>query len=285
MKHFDPDLLQTLVTFSDVGTLALTAKIVGRTPSAVTTQMQRLEELAGVPLLKAIGRRRVLTNAGERLLGHARRILAANNEAWLSVSGTEAHGRVGLGIAQDFVEHDLPLILNQFTRTHPRVRTDLRIGRTLELSDDLKAKKIDVLLALRRSVEIDEVAVMRRPMRWLCAKGGLVGTSDDEMPLAVLDPPCIFRDTAINALEANNIPYRLAATSPGLSGVLAAIRAGMAVTVRTSQLVCADVVLAPRGLQLPGLPEAEFSIRVRKDANEAAQRLAAVLAKSLHFVE
>ena len=83
MRAFDPDLLRTLVAFADAGTLAGAGKIVGRTPSALTAQMQRLEDMAGVSLLSAVGRGRVLTNAGERLVMHARRILAANEEAWL----------------------------------------------------------------------------------------------------------------------------------------------------------------------------------------------------------
>lgn len=81
MRHFDPNLLQTLVTFADTGSLVRTAAIVGRTPSAVTAQMQRLEEVAGVALLEAQGRGRALTEAGLLLVGHARRILSAHNDA------------------------------------------------------------------------------------------------------------------------------------------------------------------------------------------------------------
>ena len=102
MKHFGTDLLETLVAFADAGTLARTAEIVGRTPSAVTAQMQRLGEIADVPLLEAVGRRRVLTDAGERLVGHARRILAAEQEALLSLAGAAADGNAGLGLTQDF---------------------------------------------------------------------------------------------------------------------------------------------------------------------------------------
>ncbi|WP_422367520.1 LysR substrate-binding domain-containing protein [Pelagibius sp.] len=275
--------MQTLVAFAETGTLARTAEVVGRTPSAVTAQMQRLEALAGISLLEAAGRRRVLTEAGERLVGHARRILAANREAWLSLAGTAADGRIGLGLTQDFAGGALPPLLNAFARTHPRVRLDLRVGRSLELSKDFAAGRITVLLAARSKVESDEAAVLQEPMRWLCAKDGLAGKPDGTLPLAVLDAPCSFREAALGALEAEAIPYRIASTGPSLAGLYAAVCAGIAVTVRTARSIDGNVVAAPRKLSLPRLPRAEFSLRVRRDAEEPAHRLAELLSSGLRL--
>ena len=280
MKHFDPDLLRTLVAFADAGSLARAAAIVGRTPSAVTTQMQRLEESVGVPLIEAAGRGRALTDAGERLVGHARRILAANNEAWLSITGAAADGRVAIGVTQDFADTDLPALLNLFARSHPRVRIDLRVGRSSELVEQLKEGRVDVLISMRQAATPDELAFIVEPMCWLMARDGLVGPSD-EIPLAVLDPPCGFRDAALQALEKLGKPYRLAATSPSLSGLRAAVRAGIAVTARTARWMGPEIVEVPPHLRLPQLPKAEFSIRVRQGSDEATLRLANVLAEGL----
>ena len=124
---------------------------------------------------------------------------------------------------------------------------------------------------------------MREPMQWLSAVDGLVGWSNGELPVAVLDPPCSFRDATFKALDADGRPYRIAATSPSLSGISAAVRAGIAVTVRTSRWISTGIALAPKALALPRLPKAEFSIRVREDSEEAAGRLAAVLASGLRL--
>src|SRR5258708_26583628 len=102
MTSLDPDLLRTFVAFADAGSLARAAAIVGRTPSAVTAQMQRLEETVGLPILVPAGRGRSLTEAGERLLGHARRILAVNSEAWLSMAGAKPGGPVALRMVPGF---------------------------------------------------------------------------------------------------------------------------------------------------------------------------------------
>lgn len=280
MNHFEPDLLRTLVAFADSGSLARAARIVARTPSAVTAQMQRLEDKLGVPLLEAAGRGRILTEAGERLVGHARRILAANSEAWLSVAGATEDGRLGLGVTQDFADTDLPIFLNQFARSHPRLRIDLRVGRSAELGQQLKHGDVDLLIAMRETARSDEIAIVREKMCWLGAREGLVGRTD-QLPLAVLDPPCGFRDAAIRALEKNNRPFRIAATSASLSGLRAAVRAGLAVTVRTARWTGPDIVQAPRRMRLPSLPSAEFAIRVRDGASDAARTLANALAEGL----
>ncbi len=284
MKNFDPALLETLVAFAETGTLVQAANIVRRTPSAITAQMQRLEEQTGVPLFVAAGRNRILTDAGERLVGHARGILAANREAWLGISGAAADGHIGLGMTQDFVDSGLPSTLNQFARTHPRVRIDLRIGRTVELAEDLSAKRIDVLIAMRRTVEQDEVAVIREKMLWLSASDGLVNSPSNELPVGVLDPPCGFREAALKALGAEQRAYRIAATSPSLSGISAAVRAGIAVTVRTSRWIDKSIKVAPKELGLPDLPEAEFSVRVREGSEAAAYLLADVLTDNLQLM-
>ena len=280
MTSLDPDLLRTFVAFADAGSLARAAAIVGRTPSAVTAQMQRLEETVGLPILVPAGRGRSLTEAGERLLGHARRILAVNSEAWLSMAGAKPDGHVAIGMIQDFADTRLPSHLNVFARSNPRVRLDLHVGRSNDLSEAYKSRKIDILIAIRQGVERDEATVVTEAMHWLSAPGGLVGLND-ELPLAVLDPPCGFRDAALAALERANRRYRIAATSSSVAGLQAAVRAGVAVTVRTARWIGPGIQKASSRLSLPKLPRVEFSLRVHQGSGDASRRLAAVLADGL----
>ena len=281
IKQFNPVLLRTLVAFADTGTLSRAADIVGRTSSAVTAQIQRLEHVAGVPLLEASGRKRVLTYAGERLVGHARRILTANHEAWLSISGTEAKGRVVLGITQDFTGSALPAAVKSFARTHGHMRIDLRVGRSVELFHDFAAGRIDVLVAMRRSIEPDETAIIREPMHWFTATDGLAGVIASPLPIAVLESPCEFRDTALRSLDAAGYPFYIATSSQSLAGLSVAVRAGVAITVRTSRWIQDGIAIAPKELKLPKLPDAEFSIRIHADAADPTRHLADVLVSSL----
>jgi DNA-binding transcriptional LysR family regulator len=284
MKSFDPDLLATLVAFADSGSLAKAAMVVGRTASAVTAQMQRLEECAGIPILVPAGRGRSLTEAGERLVGHARRILAANDDAWRSVANASVDERVAIGMTQDFANAALAADIKLFARSHPRVRLDVRVGRSEDLTEAFTSDRLDIMIALRRAVERDEAAVATEAMLWLCASGGPAGAAE-EVPLALLDPPCSFRDAAVQALDRAGRPYRIVGTSTSLAGLLVALRAGIAVTVRTARWIEPGIEKAPSRLDLPVLPKAEFSLRVRNGVEPAARRLATVLAEGLRRVK
>lgn len=280
MRLIDPDLLRTFVAFVDAGSLARAASVVGRSASAVTAQMQRLEEVVGEPLLVASGRGRALTPAGQEFVAHARRILDANREAWLSLKGARADGRVVLGATQDFSESALPGILRTFARTHPRVRLELRVGRSWELVKALDEGAADVVLAMRTGTPSNEVGILSEPMLWLGAADGLA-TASAELPLAVLDPPCGFRTAAIAALDAAAHSYRIAATSASLSGLRAAVRAGIAVTLRTARWTEPGIVDVSSEMDLPSAPDANFSIRLRYDAGVVARDLSELICGTL----
>lgn len=281
MREFEPDLLKALVAFADTGTLARTAKVVGRTPSAVTAQMQRLEEVAGTALLQPSGRGRMLTDAGERLVAHARAILAAHRQAWASLAAIEPEGRLGIGLTQDFTGAGLTDALGAFARARPRLQLALRVGRSGDLAAQFGAGEIDVMVAMREHVRPDEVATFALPMRWLAARTAALPTAHLPLPLALLDAPCGFRDATLRALEKAGRDYRIAATSATLEGVFAAVRAGIAVTVRTGSRPEEGIAEAPADLALPPLPRVEFSIRVRDGSGPLARNLAEDIARSL----
>ncbi|UVK38028.1 LysR family transcriptional regulator [Mesorhizobium sp. AR10] len=280
MQMLDPDLLKTFLAFVDGGSLAQAASTVGRSPSAVTAQMQRLEEIVGEPLLLPQGRGRGLTPVGEDLIGHARRILSVHSEAWLALKGARADGRVAIGTTQDFADSGLPDLLRAFAVSHPRVRIELRVGRSAELAAALQAGSLDLVIAMRQAATPDEVGVLREPMVWLCSQKGLV-SRQDEVPLALLDPHCGFRDAAIAALDASGRRYRIAAGSASLAGLRTAVNAGIALTLRTARFAHSGIVEAPRDFGLPPVPVAEFAIRLRDGADRPAQDLAALFSGNL----
>lgn len=280
MAYLDPDLLRTFLAFVDSGSLARAAEIVGRTPSAVTSQMQRLTDIVGVQLLETSGRGRVVTPAGEELAGHARRILDLNRQALLSLKGAEAEGRLKLGATQDFAERGLPEQLRLFAKNHPRLRIELRIGRTLELNAALEKGDIDLALAMRIEPSSDEVATIREEMIWVGSTAGLVGAGEP-LPLALLDTPCNFRNAALSALARAKKAYWIAAESQSLSGLRAAVLAGLAVSPRTARWIGDGTVKVDKVLDLPELGFATYAIRMRAEAPPSARDLAVHLADAL----
>ena len=93
----DIDLLRSLVAFADSGSFTKAAGMIGRTQSAVSMQMKRLEEMLGKSLFARDGRDLTLTHDGERMVGYARRMLKLHQEAISSFAEPMLTGLPRLG--------------------------------------------------------------------------------------------------------------------------------------------------------------------------------------------
>ena len=144
---FDLDVLRTYVTGVELGSFAKAADRLGRSTSAVSAQLKKLEEQLGTPVLRKAGRGMLPTAAGEALLGYARRLLELNDEAATAVRGVELAGSVRLGMQEDFAEHILTDVLGRFARAHPRLRIEARVARNAELLEQTAAGRLDLALA------------------------------------------------------------------------------------------------------------------------------------------
>ncbi len=80
LSNVSLDSLRTLVITQDVGGFGRASERLGRTPSAISLQMKRLQDEIGVPLFSKQGRKLLLTEQGEIALRYARRVLELNDE-------------------------------------------------------------------------------------------------------------------------------------------------------------------------------------------------------------
>ncbi|OEZ62162.1 LysR substrate-binding domain-containing protein [Duganella sp. HH105] len=257
---FDLDVLRTFVTGVDLGSFAKAAERLGRSTSAVSAQLKKLEDQLGLPVLRKEGRGMVTTSAGESLLGYARRLLELNDEAATAVRGAELAGSVRLGMQEDFGEHILTEVLGRFARVHPRLRIEACVARNADLMAQLAAGRLELALAWHSDAAPSAPApapapeLARLTMRWIAAADSGAwpawGGGREPLPLVMMDAPCIMRSAALQALDRAGIPWRIAFSSPSLGGVWAAVAAGLGVTVRTA------IGLPPalRALEQPGLP-------------------------------
>lgn len=235
--HFDLDVLRSFVSGIELGSFAKAAERLGRSTSAVSAQLKKLEEQAGKPLLRKAGRGMALTDAGEVMLAYARRLLELNDEAATAVRGGELEGSVRLGLQEDFGETLLPEVLGRFARAHPKVRIEVHIARNVELLSRIEAGRLDLALAWEageRTAHAEHLLTL--PMRWIGAAHerlrGFV-PEVEPLPLVMLESPCLLRTAAIDALDRAGIAWRIAFTSASLAGVWAAVAAGLGLTLRT----------------------------------------------------
>jgi DNA-binding transcriptional LysR family regulator len=281
---FDLDVLRTFVTGVELGSFAKAADRLGRSTSAVSAQLKKLEDQLDAPVLRKAGRGMEPTAAGETLLAYARRLLELNDEAVTALRGADLAGTVRLGMQQDFGEHLLTEVLGRFARAHAQVSIEARVGRNAQLIEQVGAGQLDLALAWDRTGDWPYAHRLGQlPMRWLAGAHVELPAHDHNspLPLVMLDAPCLMRSAAIDALDRAGIAWRIVFTSTSLSGVWAAVAAGLGVTVRTSVGMPAGLRLLDPAM-LPTLPHIGLSLlQSEAQLKPVAQRLREIVLEAV----
>lgn len=272
--NLDLDALRALATAMELGSFAQAAERLGRSPSALSLQMRKLESQTGRILLRKQGRGVALTEAGETLSRYARRMLALNDEAVAALAAPDAAGVVRIGMPQDYAESRLPPLLGAFARAYPAARVEATVERSAALIDMIGRGALDVALVHRRIDALDDEAkgrgvdwafLRRYPVCWIAAADFTVDETEP-LPLSILSPPCPFRDMALAALERAARPWRIAFTGGGPTGAWAAAAAGLGVAVRPMEGAPAGLIDVGGELGLPELPDIELLLATPRGA-------------------
>jgi DNA-binding transcriptional LysR family regulator len=272
MQDLPLELLRTFVATVDSGSMANAARIVGRTPSAVSLQMSRLGELVGHPLFRREGRTQALTRAGELLVPHARDILNASERALAALADERLEGPVRFGTVQDLADAVLPRALADFAHQYPGVTLTVNVAKSASLLEQAISGDLDFAICFRtgRATRV----IRREPMVWL---GHPELASLDPLPLAVLDPPCGYIEAAEAALKRAGRRYNVVLRTPSLLGLRGALEAGLAVGCRTALMRSGTIQVLGQAERLPPLPDIAFAMYVPRPMSPAARRLAAVV--------
>jgi len=262
----DPDLLRAFAFIAEEGSFTRAAERVGRTQSAVSMQVQRLENLLGHKLLqRGKGGAVQLTPHGQFLLARGKEMLALNDDIWTTFHAPTVQGTVRLGTPDDYALRYLPQILRRFADSHPAVEVEVLCAPSDEVIEHIKAGELDLALCSEghepRRWPVRELT--RGPLRWITSER-YAQHRRDPLPLAVArgghtarGTPlgCSWRRAALRALEREGRRYRIAYTSATHAGTHAPVLAGLAVTMSTLSWL-------PEGLRtvrpeegLPALPE------------------------------
>ena len=275
---FDIDALRAVVAGTDLGSFARAAIQLGRSQSAISMQLKKLEQQAGTQLFVRKGRGLVPTEAGEAFVTYARRIVALNDEAALALGSTTTTAAVRLGLPQDFFDDVMPATLKAFAGAHENVHVEVRAGENHNLAEEVRSGRLDVAIAFFKSGANDEGEVLcDLPMQWLACEAFLGALAESPVPLVLFNHPCLFRQAALAALEQGETRWRAALTTPSLPGIWAALRTGLGVAVRTDHGRPDDIACVGRSLKLPALPPIEVRLLMAPNASPLAHDLSAVL--------
>lgn len=250
--------LECFIAVAETASFTKAAQRVSRTQSAISQQIAKLEKLLGKQLIKR-GQAFILTAEGEVFLGYARRILTLHSEAIDRFKEPDLEGEVRFGLPEDFASVLLSDVLANFSRIHPRILLNIECDLTLNLFDRFKKEEFDlVLVKMNRPEDFPNgIDVWSEPLRWV-GDPSLI-ESNKPVPLVLSPPPCVYRTSAIKALESAGQSWRLLFTSPSYSGTVAAVRAGMGITIMPENMIPDDLKAVDFSL-LPKLLDIHVSI-------------------------
>ncbi|HTJ69802.1 MAG TPA: LysR substrate-binding domain-containing protein [Actinospica sp.] len=277
----DATQLRTFLTVTEALSFTAAAQRLGTSQSTVSQHVRKLEDAVGRTLLERDTHSVTLTADGTAMVGFARDILDSNERAVHYFAGPALRGRVRLGASEDFAHSRLPDILRTFRAAHPLVELELTVGLSGVLHRALDARRLDLVMAKRKSGETHGTLVSRDAMAWIAAPDVRVSADPGEpVPLIACPEPSISRELAIRALERAGRSWRIACTAGSFSGLHTAARAGLGVTAHTRSLMPGGLVELPPEAGLPPLGEVEFVLlaRGRGETGPGAALARAILA-------
>ncbi len=276
------EFLKSFLVLLENHSFSKTAVEVGRSQSAISLQIKRLEEVAGTPILTSSGKSLSLTQQGEILYEYAKQIVRLNDECINRLDGNLLVGKIRIGIPSDFAITFLPLILGRFAETHPNVSIDVKCELSADLRQTIDSQECDIVLALDDGKPTRFLqSSWRDPVSWIGLKSHKIHRNSP-LPLVLFPEPCQYRERIIRTLTKSNIPFRILFTSQSIAGNHSAIQAGLGITALSKNSVPPYLQELPKSHNLPTLDDVQVGIYWNsRGATKATLELGEYLSEAL----
>ncbi|MCE3044663.1 LysR substrate-binding domain-containing protein [Legionella sp. 16cNR16C] len=270
----DTVTLQCFLAVADTQSFTKAAARVGRTQSAISQQIAKLENLIEKQLVTR-GRELSLTPEGELFLSYAKRIYELHRESLDRFKTPELQGELRFGLPEDFASMMLSEVLVEFSRLHPRIMLNVECDLTLNLIKRFHQDEFDLILIKTNEKNLisEGVNVWNEPVEWVGKKELLPALNDKAVIPLILSPtPCVYRGNVIESLNQHNLKWRLAFSSPSYAGKMAAVKAGLGITAIQRSMI-------PNYLDrlddyfLPSLKDIHVSLIKKEAASKAIDSL------------
>ncbi|MEH6528173.1 MAG: LysR substrate-binding domain-containing protein [Sneathiella sp.] len=228
MDHLDSNLLRTFLAVAQAGSVTDGAATIHRSQSATSLQLKRLEAIVGHAVFERHGRGVVLSKTGRQLLPIARDVTARLDATLRDISRDTVKGKLRLGIPDDHGRSKLAQIIAAFARQHPQVELDVTCAMSSGFPEALEKGKLDLAVFEVENPTSREELLFEDPTCWVSSVGREFAINEP-LPVALFDHACWWRDAAIQSLEARKKPFRVIYSSQSVSGVMAAVEAGIGV--------------------------------------------------------
>ncbi|MDN3490941.1 LysR family transcriptional regulator [Pseudoalteromonas sp. APC 3694] len=264
MKNISTDSLRTFVMVVEVGGFAKAGDLLGLSQPAVSLQVKRLEDLLGYKLFKKQGQRQVLNQYGELLLPMAKQMVQHNDAILQLFTSESVTGKVRLGIPSEFAARILPSIIGDFVALYPEVSFEVKSRLSKHLLSDERQDQFDLVLALNEQLDSEKFPIfIQDQLVWV---GDLSLAQNETVTLVTAPEGCIYRRRATQALEKAGIKYRIVYSNADLTGLIAALKEGLGITVLAKSTVPNDLAYHLHTKHLPAL--GSIGISLVKTASE-----------------
>lgn len=232
----DSDLLRHFLAVAKTGSVTRAGELVGRTQSAVSMQIRRLEEVLGGPVFERLPRGVVLTPLGRELLPYAERVQALLREAGEHLTSPRISGTVRVGIVDEYVESTVPTVLAEFNAAHPEVDVSVYCDFSHRQIEALAADRIDLAVIHNWDGTGTGEVICHDPTVWVTS---LAHRTHEIRPL----PVGLFinsdwsRDYAARSLDRAGLPWRLAFEADNSAALEKALLSGLAIVPRARSTV------------------------------------------------
>lgn len=258
---FDALTLDCFIAVAETGSFTKAAERVGRTQSAVSQQIARLENQLNKSLFVR-GKNLSLTNDGKTLLSYARTIATLYHEVIDKFLEPELQGEIRLGLPDDFASVYFPDILVEFKRLHPWISLSVECDLTSHLYKRFKKKEFDIVLVkMPRPDEFPYgMEIGAENLEWVGNSELFTHDKEQPVPLILSPDPCMYREAVMKALQDAGRKCHIVFSSHSHASKMAAVKAGMGITALPRHMIPADLHLIKPRNGIPPLGATPLSL-------------------------
>ena len=271
--------VQAFLLVADLQSFTRAAEALGTTQAAVSLKLQRLETLLGKRLVERSPRAVRLTSDGAAFLDRARALIAAHDRA-LSSEAPAAQS-LSLGISDHAAGPELVPLLERLHAMSSNLALAVTIGFSREMQDAYDAGQLDAVIVRQEGSRRGGEKLAEDEFGWFASRRFAL-PKGEPLPLATLAPPCGIRATAVRALDKVGIAWRERFVGGGVTAVVAAALAGLAIAPLARRIAPPGLVDIGPAHKLPKLGRSKVMLhsKVSDPAKLAALRAVAATFRS-----
>src|SRR6202166_1033827 len=280
MSALDISTVQAFLLVAELQSFTRAAEALGATQGAVSMKLQRLEAVVGKRLGERSPRAVTLTADGAAFLHHARALIEAHDRA-LS-GGQPTRQQLSLGISDHAAGPELVPLLERLHAMSSHLPLAVSIGFSREMQDAYDAGKLDAVIVRQEGSRRGGEKLAVDEFGWFATKR-FTWRRGESLPLATVAPPCGVRAITVRALDRAGIAWSETFVGGGVTAVVAAALAGLAVAPLARRIAPAGLVdIGPEhGLPRMGRSEVLVHSKVADPAKLAALRTLAATFRSV----